>query len=135
MIKAWNAILLDFPLHRLHFLQELNAKQKYRLFLLSNTNELHITWIKNNWGIALYNEFKAHFEGFYLSHEINLRKPNKNCYDFILCENNLIPEETIFIDDTKENTDTATELGIKTWNIDPLKEDVVELFSKKEFSV
>ena len=129
----WNSILLDFPLHRLTFLKELANSNKYRLFLLSNTNELHINWIKNDWGEILYEDFKSCFEQFYLSHEINLRKPNKDIYNFVLNENNLIAEESFFIDDTKENTDTAKELGLQVWNINPAKEDVANLFTKNIF--
>jgi len=129
-IKAWNSILLDFPQNRLSFIQELANSKKYRLFLLSNTNDLHISWIKNNWGMALYNAFKICFEQFYLSHEINLRKPNNTIYEFVLNTNNLIAEETLFIDDTEENTTAAKALGIHIWNLKPGKEDVLELFTK-----
>ncbi|MBL4605244.1 MAG: HAD family phosphatase [Flavobacteriaceae bacterium] len=131
---AWNSILLDFPLYRLEFLKELAASKKYRLFLLSNTNDLHISWIQNDWGLQLYNEFKSCFEKFYLSHEIHLRKPNSDIYEFVLNENKLNAEETFFIDDTKENTDAASALGIKVWNINPETEDVVILLAKKEFN-
>ncbi|WP_431165271.1 HAD-IA family hydrolase [Tenacibaculum halocynthiae] len=133
LIDAWNAILLNFPLHRLEFLKELEKSGKYRLFLLSNTNELHISWIQNDWGNNLYQEFKNCFEQFYLSHEINLRKPNENIYEFVLGENNLLASETIFIDDTKENTDIAKNMGIHVWNINPETEDVVNLLNRKEF--
>lgn len=133
LIDAWNAILLDFPLRRLAFIKELAASKKYRLFLLSNTNELHISWIQNDWGMELYNEFKGCFEQFYLSHEIKMRKPNADIFEFVLNENNLEASETIFIDDTAENTAAASELGIHVWNNDPEKEDVVDLLSRKEF--
>ncbi|CAL2064215.1 HAD family phosphatase [Tenacibaculum sp. 190524A05c] len=135
LVKAWNAILLDFPLHRLAFLKELAESKKYRLFLLSNTNDLHISWIQNDWGEELYSEFKNCFEKFYLSHEINFRKPNHNIYEFVLNENNLKPEETIFIDDTSDNTNAAKELGIHVWNNEPGKDDVVELLKREEFTV
>ncbi|MDO6812355.1 HAD-IA family hydrolase [Tenacibaculum soleae] len=134
LINAWNAILLDFPLQRLSFLKELAGSKKYRLFLLSNTNDLHISWIKNDWGTELYNEFKNCFEQFYLSHEINFRKPNANIYEFVLSENNLKASETIFVDDLKENTDAATELGIKVWNLVPGKDEVTNLLNKLEFN-
>lgn len=133
LIDAWNAILLDFPLRRLTFIKELAASKKYRLFLLSNTNELHISWIQNDWGMELYNEFKDCFEQFYLSHEIKMRKPNADIFEFVLNENNLEASETIFIDDTAENITTASELGIHVWNNDPEKEDVIDLLSRKEF--
>lgn len=128
--KAWNSILLDFPKERLRFIQNLSESKKYRLFLLSNTNDLHISWIQQNWGMEQYNAFKICFEQFYLSHEINLRKPNNNIYEFVLTSNDLEPKETLFIDDTKENTDAAKALGIHIWNLKPGKEDVLELLTK-----
>ena len=134
-ISIWNSILLDFPIHKLVFLQELAKLKKYRLFLLSNTNELHISWIQNDWGSELYNEFKNCFEQFYLSHEIGFRKPNADIYEFVLQENNLKAAETFFIDDTLENTLAAEKLGIKTWNINPEREDVTTLLTKKEFNL
>ena len=128
--KAWNSILLDFPKERLRFIQNLSESKKYRLFLLSNTNDIHISWIQKNWGMEQYNAFKICFEQFYLSHEINLRKPNNNIYEFVLTTNKLAPKETLFIDDTKENTDAAKALGIHIWNLKPGKEDVLELLTK-----
>lgn len=132
---AWNTILLDFPSYRLEFLKRLKSSKKYRLFLLSNTNELHISWIQNNWGATLYAEFQNCFEQFYVSHEINMRKPNSDIYEFVLQKNNLKAAETFFIDDTIENTSAAEKLGIKTWNLIPGKEDIVDLLTKKEFKM
>ena len=129
IIGTWNSMLLDFPLHRLDFIKQVS--KQYRCFLLSNTNEMHIDWIKKDWGMELYNEFKNSFEQFYLSHEINMRKPDADIYEFVLNENNLIASETLFIDDTKENTDTTTALGIHSWNLIPGKEDVIDLFNIK----
>jgi putative hydrolase of the HAD superfamily len=133
LIDAWNAVLLDFPRERLGFLKKLADSKKYRLFLLSNTNDLHIKWVQNSLGNEFYNDFKSCFEQFYLSHEINFRKPDVEIYQFVLNENNLITEETLFVDDLKENTDSASSLGIKTWNLMPEEEDVTELFSKNNF--
>lgn len=130
LINAWNAILLDFSIERFMFLKELVASKKYRLFLLSNTNDLHISWIQKDWGNKLYEEFKNCFEKFYLSHEINLRKPNSNIYQYVLEENNLINNQTLFIDDLKENTISASALGIKVWNLIPVEEDVTSLLTK-----
>jgi putative hydrolase of the HAD superfamily len=135
LIAAWNAILLDFPKHRLAFLKTLVSSDKYSLFLLSNTNDLHIRWIQENWGEDLYQEFKNCFKQFYLSHEIGFRKPNLDIYEFVLKENGLKAEETFFIDDTIENTKAAEALGIKTWNLIPGKEDVADLLNKKEFTL
>ncbi|WP_298427840.1 HAD-IA family hydrolase [uncultured Kordia sp.] len=132
LVDAWNAILLDCPKHRLEFIKQLAKDKKYRLLLLSNTNDLHISWIQQDWGMELYNEFKDCFEQFYLSHEIHLRKPSADIYEFVLQENDLKAEETLFIDDTKENTDSAATLGIHVWNLIPGEEDVVDLFTHKK---
>lgn len=132
LIHAWNAVLLDFPKHRLAFIKQLATSKKYRLFLLSNTNELHISRVKKICGTKFYKEFKNCFEQFYLSHEINFRKPDATIYKFVLNENNLIPQETLFIDDVEENTLAAQKLGIKVWNLTPSEEDVVELFTKNK---
>lgn len=134
-VDIWNAILLDFPTHRFDFVKKLAASKKYRLFLLSNTNKLHINWVKDNWGMEVYNSFKALFEQFYLSYEISLRKPNFDIFEFLLQENNLLAEQTLFIDDTPQNTKTAEQLGMKTWTIDPMRDDVVNLFNLEVFSV
>jgi putative hydrolase of the HAD superfamily len=132
LIEAWNAILVDFPKHRLQFIKQLATDKKYRLLLLSNTNDLHISWIQHDWGMKLYTEFKDCFDQFYLSHEINLRKPDANIYEFVLRENDLKAKETLFIDDLAENTQSAAQLGIHVWNLIPGEEDVVDLFTHKK---
>lgn len=126
--KAWNSVLIDFPKHRLRFLQDLH--QKFQLLLFSNTNDLHIRWVSEH--IQEFETFKDCFDGFYLSHEINLRKPNAESFRYILAKHQLNPKEVLFIDDTAENTETAKKLGMHVWNIDPSTEDITELFSAKK---
>tara|TARA_R110002033_G_scaffold136354_1_gene175888 strand:- start:884 stop:1486 length:603 start_codon:yes stop_codon:yes gene_type:complete len=123
----WNSMLLDFPEYRLNFLENLAKENSYRLFLLSNTNALHIPHVMKIMGNESFERFKNSFEQFYLSHEIQLRKPNHEIFQFVLEQNRLDPRDTLFIDDTKENTDAAKELGINTWNLIVGKEDVVNL--------
>lgn len=127
---AWNSILLNFPESRLTFLEQLQKENNYRLFLLSNTNELHISWVKDAMGMERWNRFKACFEKFYLSHEIHMRKPNTEIFDFVLEENELVANETFFIDDTQENTDAAASIGIQTWHLIVGSEDVTDLKTK-----
>ena len=127
LTDAWNSILLDFPDGRLEFLEKLAQEREYRLFLLSNTNEMHIDFVKETMGMEKFNRFKNTFERFYLSYEMGKRKPDLNIYTQVLEENHLKSEETLFVDDTKENTDAAALLGIKTWNLQVGKEDIVHL--------
>lgn len=126
-IHAWNSMLVDFPKHKLAFLKNLAADDQFELILLSNTNDLHIQWVEEN--IAIFPEFKACFDAIYLSHEIEFRKPNEDIFKFVLENHSRKPEEILFIDDTKENTDVAEKLGFKTWNLQAGNEDVVDLFN------
>ncbi|MAB49766.1 MAG: haloacid dehalogenase [Flavobacteriaceae bacterium] len=129
IIEAWNYILKDFPEYRLKFIQQLAEEKRFKLILLSNTNDMHIDFIKSN--VSFYEDFKNCFDQFYLSQEIQLRKPNKDIFNFVLESNNLKPEQCFFVDDTKENTDMAESLGIKVWNIDETNEDVINMFNLK----
>ncbi len=127
LIDAWNAILLDFPDYRLRFLEQLAAEKKYRLFLLSNTNDIHIEYVKSVMGLEKFDRFKNCFEVFYLSYEMKMRKPDATIFKYVLEANNLSPQDTLFVDDTKENTDTASALGIQVWNLQVGKEDIIAL--------
>ncbi len=129
IIRIWNGMLLDFPDERLEFITNLAKENKYRLFLLSNTNELHIDHVSASMG-SKFDDFRNCFEQFYLSHEIHLRKPNAEIYNYVLNQNGLEAEETFFIDDTKENTDAAEKLGIHCWNLQVGKEDIIDLKTK-----
>lgn len=128
--NVWNSLLLDFPEYRLDFIKGLKSENRFKLILLSNTNDLHISWIKDN--ISFYNEFKCCFDAFYLSHEIHLRKPNQDIFKYVLENNDLNPNNTLFIDDTIENTNAASQLGIHVWNNNPETQDIVDLFEIKK---
>lgn len=110
---AWNAMLLDFPIKRLKLLESI--KQQYRTFLLSNTNQIHCDVytkdLQNTYGVKDLSHF---FEKVYLSHEIHMRKPDSEAFMLILNENNLKPEETLFIDDTEQHIEGAKKVGIIT---------------------
>lgn len=127
---AWNAILLDFPLYRLEFLQKLS--KKYRLFLLSNTDAIHIDTFERETGTSFYSDFYQCFEKVYFSFEMGMRKPDAEIFNFLINQHELSVKNTLFVDDKKENTDAALTLGLHVWNLQVGQEDVVDLFSKKE---
>ncbi len=128
ILEAWNAVLLDFPLYRLEFLQMLS--KKYRLFLLSNTDSIHIETFEQRTGPSFYSDFYQCFEKVYFSFEIENRKPNAEIYNYVANKHDLQPKRTLFVDDKKENTDAAEVLGFQVWNLQVGKEDVVDLFNK-----
>ena len=103
------------PLYRLEFLQMLS--KKYRLFLLSNTDSIHIATFENKSGISFYRDFYQCFEKVYFSFEIGIRKPNPEAYQYIINKHELSPKRTLFVDDKKENTDAAAAIGLHVWNL------------------
>ncbi|MBS7787490.1 HAD family phosphatase [Flavobacterium sp. CYK-55] len=127
--KAWNAVIGDFPLYRLEFLQMLS--RKYRLFLLTNTDSIHINRFEHMVGMSFFSDFYQCFEKVYYSYEMGMRKPDPAIFSYILNKHDLSPKRTLFVDDKKENTDAAASLGIQVWNLQVGEEDVVDLFEKK----
>ncbi|MES2704030.1 MAG: HAD family phosphatase [Bacteroidota bacterium] len=111
--KAWNAMLLDFPLRRLQILQQLRIY--YDLFLLSNTNEVHEEMFNNilmqAHGMPNIGVF---FDKVYLSHRVGMRKPMTAIFQRVLDENQLNPEHTLFIDDSPQHIAAAKECGLQT---------------------
>lgn len=127
---AWNAIIGDFPLYRLEFLQMLS--EKYRLFLLTNTDEIHISRFEHMAGMSFYTDFYRCFEKVFYSYEMGMRKPDTAIFTSIINKYDLSPKRTLFIDDKKINTDAAESLGFHVWNLQVGKEDVVDLFNQKQ---
>lgn len=128
IIEAWNAMLLGLPTHRLDLLAQL--KKKYRIFLLSNTNSIHIDAVFAEHGKEV---FYSLFEKVYLSHEIGHRKPHVACYKFVLEDAGIKGSETVFIDDNKGNLRGAEEAGINTiWAKEPLDKWFVPELKKLE---
>ena len=127
--EAWNAILLDFPLYRLEFLQMLS--QKYRLFLLSNTDSIHIERFQHKAGISFYRDFYQCFEKVYFSFELGMRKPDSAIFEFVIKEHNLLPKNTLFVDDNLQNIESAEKLGLQVWHLQKGEEDVIDLFANK----
>lgn len=130
---AWNTVLLDFPLKRLEFLQHLS--NKYQLFLLSNSDEIHVAKFEHKLGYTFAREFYQCFEKVYFSHEIGYRKPEIEAFHYVVKKHALQPSRTLFVDDKKENTDIAASLGMHVWHLDTATEDVTELFTKKELAL
>lgn len=112
VVHAWEAMILDFPAERLRFLEELSGK--YRLFLLSNTNDLHIDAVRRSLEKAVgHRNLEQYFEKTYFSSAIGMRKPDSKIFEFVCSENNLDPATTIFIDDSPQHIEGAKSIGIE----------------------
>ena len=108
--NLWNLMLLEIPREKLELILELRSK--YMVYLLSNTNAIHWDYVCKN--AFNYRGFRMedYFEETFLSFEMHLAKPNKAIFEKVLSEANLLPEETLFIDDSEANCKAAEEVGI-----------------------
>ncbi|MFQ3576293.1 MAG: HAD family phosphatase [Cytophagales bacterium] len=110
IIDSWNKLLLEIPRSRIEFLSEL--RKNHQLLLISNTNELHINAINQQLQQRELPSLSQIFDKLYYSFEIKLSKPSKEIYEHVLKDLELKPDETVFIDDLKENVEGAEYAGI-----------------------
>ena len=104
---GWSAMLTGYPKENQEFLEKIS--QNFNLYVLSNTNETHVEFLEQ---MAKWR--KGLFKKIYYSNEIHLRKPDKECFLFVLNDAGITPEETLFIDDRQDNIESAKLLGINT---------------------
>jgi len=114
---CWNALLIGFDPAKVERMEEL-AKH-YRIFLFSNTNIIHYQCFSKMFFELKGKDFNTCFEKAWYSHEIGLRKPAPESYQYILRDGSLEAPETLFIDDTARNTDAAALLGFQTHHLSP----------------
>lgn len=112
IVTAWNAMLGDFPLKKIELLRQ--VRETHQTFLLSNTNEIHMPIVYRNWNIVSNLTFNELFEKVYLSFEIGKRKPDVETFHWVIEENNLNLEKTLFIDDSPQHIEGAQKAGLKT---------------------
>ena len=117
IINAWNGLLIGIPKENIQLLKDLS--KQYRLFLLSNTNLIHINQINK----LLYEDYNLKsldplFDKIYLSHQIGMRKPNRETFEWVLKDAGILAHETLFIEDSIQHIKGANKVGIRThlWN-------------------
>lgn len=115
--ECWNAMLRGIPAVKLDLL--LRLQSEYQVFLLSNTNGIHIEHI-NNVILSASGDGKQlddYFHRAYYSHRMRKRKPDAEIFEQVIEENNLVPEQTLFLDDYAINIEGARAVGIKTVHV------------------
>jgi len=115
---TWAAMLGDTPAERWNLLYKI--KKYYRTFLLSNTSILHVEsyfdYLHHKFGVRGYRHL---FEKVYFSYETGIRKPDVRAFKMVLDENGLIPQETLLIDDSEKNIESAGKIGIRVYHLQP----------------
>jgi putative hydrolase of the HAD superfamily len=113
-------MLLEIPVEKLEFIE--NLKKNYKIFLLSNTNEIHIKKFEDDLRRKnMLKQFYKSFDKIYYSSRMGKRKPEKSCFNQVLEENGLIAENTLFIDDSIQHIEGAKKVGIKTFHLEKNK--------------
>jgi putative hydrolase of the HAD superfamily len=116
LIDAWNALLLPIPKERIDRIKVLAST--YRLFLLSNTNPIHIKDV--NRILVECTEVSALenlFETTWYSYDLGLIKPDTSIYETILRIKELKANETVFLDDNADNIRGAVLTGISALHV------------------
>ncbi len=112
VVHAWNAMILTIPQERLDWLTELRKTRK--VFLLSNTNALHIDAVNRSLQQTAPNKtLNDYFDHVYLSHEMGMRKPSEAIFLNVCDEQGLMPAETLFVDDTERHVHGAKKAGLQ----------------------
>jgi putative hydrolase of the HAD superfamily len=122
----WNALLKEIPQQRIDLLKRL--KEKYRLILISNTDEFHLSAVQQ----YMRQKFKEdiltnYFHHCYYSFQVGLRKPHREIYDLVIQHEQLHVSNCLFLDDKSANLVEPSKLGIPTLLID---REVTELLAK-----
>jgi putative hydrolase of the HAD superfamily len=114
IIEAWNSMLIGIPDYRLDMLLQL--RERYQVYLLSNTNSLHLEWIHRymdrTYDVRDFED--RYFDGAYYSHHLGARKPDASIFTQVIEHAELIPEQTFFMDDMPANIEIAKQLGFAT---------------------
>lgn len=115
---AWNALLIGFPQEKVDMLKKLG--KRYRIFLLSNTNEIHLPAVSKMTAHLNDNKgMESLFERHYYSCRMGMRKPDKEIYERVCHENKLSPFDTLFIDDSIQNIEGAVLAGLSALHYTP----------------
>ncbi len=113
---AWNAMLLGMPLKRIELLRAL--RNRYRIFLLSNTNEIHLqavfAMMEKDHGFPDLGQI---MEKQYYSCRMGMRKPDAEIFQYVLHEQGLTAGETLFIDDSIQHIEGARSIGIRSYHL------------------
>ena len=128
IIRAWNTMLLDLPMERLSFIDEL--RENYNTALLSNTNPIHIECfhriIRENNKI---DSLDPYFDHVHFSSDLGMRKPDPKIFSHVCELHNYKPEETLFIDDSIQHVEGAKKAGLHAHFLDTKTDNIINLLT------
>ena len=126
IVHALNELLIGIPLDRLTLLRKL--RQRFNVMMLSNTNPImfdtKIAECFAQEGLSITD----YFDDVYLSYRLLSCKPYIAIFKKVIELSRIVPQETLFFDDSQKNLDAAASLGFKTFLVTPDR-DIVTFFN------
>ena len=117
IIKAWNSLLKGYRKESMDWIKA--NRQKFPMFLFSNTNQIHFDFFIPQFEREIGGDFEQLFKTPYYSHKMGMRKPDPASFQYILDQEGLIAAETLFIDDNEPNVIAAASVGLKVLYLQP----------------
>lgn len=111
--NALERFVTGLPLYKLEMLR--NLRHSFRVYLLSNTNAIMMPGIRTRYFTQEGLRMEDYFDGIFLSYEMQLAKPTPAIFEKMLREGGFQAEESLFVDDSPANIETARKLGFYTY--------------------
>ena len=120
--SIWNGMLKSITKERMN--KVLKIGERFDTFILSNTNLIHeIAYEEMIMEATGKFSLRDFVKEVYYSHEIGMRKPNLNCYNFVIEDIGLYASRMLFLDDRLDNVEAAKKAGMKAIQVfDPDKQ-------------
>lgn len=111
---AWLGYAKEVPRRNLDALKSLRA-DGYRLILLSNTNPYMMSWAMSPAFDGEGHAVTYYMDACYLSYLVGAMKPDRLFFQYVLDVEQIVPEESLFLDDGPRNVEVAESMGIHTF--------------------
>ena len=129
---AWMGFVVALPEYKLDYI--LKLRENYKVYLLSNTNPIIMGWARTGEFSSTGNPITHYFDKIYTSYEMGVCKPAARIFNLMMKDADMNPEETLFVDDGKSNTDMASGMGFVTYtpaNGEDWREALNEILNKR----
>jgi putative hydrolase of the HAD superfamily len=111
--QGWLDFLLPVDQKKLDYILEL--RKKYKVLLLSNTNDIIMSWARSEEFSPARKPLDYYFDELYLSYKLGCMKPDFEIFHIMNKLAKINPSETLFIDDSEANIAAGNTLGFKTF--------------------
>ncbi|MDR2285859.1 MAG: HAD family phosphatase [Prevotellaceae bacterium] len=111
--QGWlDFIIMPVEQAKLDYILKLRAK--YKVLLLSNTNDIIMRWAMSEKFSPAGKPLDYYFDELYLSYKLGCMKPDFDIFQIMIEVSGINPAETLFIDDSEANITSGKTLGFKT---------------------